>query len=181
MTPSLRIRLFAGAGDRGATSRRCRGGVAAVDVDAATGPTGIVTREELQRESDRAAGIVRKAGPRPDSALGAAADVVETATGILPASRSLKASTWSRSDHLASGFDDGCQCHASCGAAAPAVRRRAGRKHPAIAPASDSVAARLIAAANPLSKCAAESTPPCAEKFATSAAMPNMPPRKRPM
>jgi hypothetical protein len=37
------------------------GGVAAVDVDAATGPTGIVTREELQRESDRAAGIVRKA------------------------------------------------------------------------------------------------------------------------
>ncbi|WP_456653690.1 hypothetical protein [Bradyrhizobium lupini] len=39
------------------------GGVAAVDVDAATGPTGIVTREELQRESDRAAGIVRKAAP----------------------------------------------------------------------------------------------------------------------
>ncbi|WP_354170113.1 MULTISPECIES: hypothetical protein [unclassified Bradyrhizobium] len=47
------------------------GGVAAVDVDAAAGPTGIITREELQRESDRAAGIVREAGLRPDGALGA--------------------------------------------------------------------------------------------------------------
>ena len=45
---------------------------------------------------------------------------------------------------------------ASCGAAAPAVRPRAGRKSPAIAPASESVAARLIAAANPLAKCVAE-------------------------
>ena len=46
------------------------------------------------------------------------------------------------------------------GAGASGMRRRVGSQHPATAPSSDNAAATLIAAANPLPKVTADSTPP---------------------
>src|ERR1700682_4417381 len=75
----------------------------------------------------------------------------------------------------------GLGCQALRGCCTSATRRRAGSHNPATAPSSESAAATRIAAAKPELKVAAEPTAPFAENTATRAAMPNMPPRNRPM
>src|ERR1700730_11289743 len=81
---------------------------------------------------------------------------------------------------IAKGYRRGL-ISATAGTCGSAAQWRAGSQNPATAPSSESADATLMAAAKAELKASGESTDPLPENTATNAAMPNMPPRKRPM
>src|SRR6202048_4448156 len=81
---------------------------------------------------------------------------------------------------IAKGYRRGL-ISATAGTCGSAAQWRAGSQNPAAAPSSESADPTLMAAAKPELKASGESTDPLPENTATNAAMPNMPPRKRPM